>query len=30
MNKNKAICCFKKWGPTFGGGYDLLIGDNTN
>ena len=28
--KNKAICCFKGYGPTFGGGYDLLIGDKSN
>jgi len=28
--KNKAICCFKGYGPTFGGGYDLLIGDRTD
>lgn len=28
--KNKAICCCKVYGPTFGGGYDLRIGDNTN
>lgn len=28
--KNKAICCFSCYGPTFGGGYDLLIGDRCN
>ncbi len=28
--KNKAICCFKSYGPTFGRGYDLLIGDKSN
>ena len=28
--KNKAICCFRNWGPTFGGGYDFQIGNNSD
>ncbi len=28
--KNKSICCYEKYGPTFGGGYDLCIGDNAD
>lgn len=30
VKKNKAICCFRNWGPTFGGGYDLQIGDKAD
>ena len=29
-NRNKAICCFKGFGPTFGGGYDLQIGNRAD
>ncbi len=28
--KNKAICCFRNFGPTFGGGYDLQIGNRAD